>query len=134
MTFVLIKTTDLTQSKLANLVYAAKIARRYPALMSVCIHPGLVQTEGYENIPFIYKHAGVLFNYLTGVRQVSPETGALNQLWASAGAERSALVNGGFYYPVGVLYNAQLDKVATSTEFAKRLWDWTEDALDGTLS
>ncbi|TVY49311.1 putative oxidoreductase [Lachnellula occidentalis] len=32
------------QSKLANLVYAAELARRFPSITSVSIHPGLIQT------------------------------------------------------------------------------------------
>lgn len=44
---------------------------------------------------------------------------------------KNEIVNGGFYRPVGVLSNHKLDKVATSKDFAKELWEWTQIALKG---
>ena len=69
-------------------------------------------------------------NWLQGVSLIPPEKGCLNQLWAAAGAERSMLVNGAYYMPVGVLSNHKLDSVAKSEEFASKLWQWTNDVLD----
>lgn len=65
--------------------------------------------------------------WFKNVPQFSAEQGALNQLWAAAGAERSALINGAYYTPIGVV--EQLDEVAQSQEFATKLWDWTNEVL-----
>ena len=47
----------------------------------------------------------------------------------AVGIPKNEVVNGGFYRPVGVLSNDKLDKVATSEDFARELWEWTETAL-----
>lgn len=60
---------------------------------------------------------------------MSPEEGAYNQLWSAAGAEKGEIVNGAFYMPVGVESNHLLDNVAKDPELARKLWQWTEDAL-----
>jgi hypothetical protein len=121
-----------SQSKLANLVYAAKLARRYPKLLSVSVHPGFVSTDNINNMPGPKKALAYFVGFVTGTGAATPEQGALNMLWA-AGAKRSDIVNGGFYYPIGVLTNDKLDKIATSQEFADGLWQWTEEAIDGKL-
>uniref|UniRef100_A0A8H7NQC1 Oxidoreductase n=1 Tax=Bionectria ochroleuca TaxID=29856 RepID=A0A8H7NQC1_BIOOC len=41
--------TRYGQSKLANLVYAAELARRYPQILSVSVHPGFVATNLIHN-------------------------------------------------------------------------------------
>jgi NAD(P)-dependent dehydrogenase (short-subunit alcohol dehydrogenase family) len=121
-----------SQSKLANLVYAAELARRYPQILSVSVHPGLVATDNINNMPGPKKALAYFVGFVTGTGAATPDHGALNILWA-AGAKRSGIVNGAFYYPVGRLTNDKLDKIATSQEFANGLWQWTEDAIDGKL-
>jgi len=59
----------------------------------------------------------------------TPEHVVLNQLWASAGAKKDELANGGFYMPVGDLSTSKLDKVAKSENLATDLWSYTENAL-----
>ena len=50
-------TTRYTQSKLANVVYAREIARNYPALVSVAIHPEDVATQLFsKGAPVSYTH------------------------------------------------------------------------------
>lgn len=39
------------------------------------------------------------------------------------------LVNGGFYYPVGLHSPDKLDKTATDAKLAGRLWDWMQGVL-----
>ncbi|KAL4787695.1 hypothetical protein BJX76DRAFT_345381 [Aspergillus varians] len=87
-------------SKAANLLFAAELARRYPEVLSVSIHPGAVVTDLYQ----YSKRAG--FPYNVGVALAmklfrSSQTGALTQIWA-AGAPRERLVNGGYYVPIAV--------------------------------
>ena len=69
-------------------------------------------------------------NFFQGVKKMTPEQGCHNQLWASAVSTKEDLVNGALYYPIGVLANNELDKVARSESFARELWDWTNSVLD----
>jgi hypothetical protein len=64
-----------------------------------------------------------------GVSLIPPEKGCLNQLWVAT-SERSKIVNGAYYIPIGVLSNNKLDSVAKSKEFASELWRWTGEVLD----
>ncbi|KAL4919282.1 hypothetical protein BDW62DRAFT_216972 [Aspergillus aurantiobrunneus] len=87
-------------SKAANVLFAAELARRYPEILSVSVHPGAVVTDLYQHS----KHAGFPYDvglalgmkFFRGVR-----TGALTQIWA-ASAPRERLVNGGYYVPIAV--------------------------------
>lgn len=111
------------QSKLANLLYARELARRYPAITCVSIHPGVVSTGLVEN----QTRGNRAFIYVTNIGQLmKPEEGAYNQLWAAT-ARKEELVNGGFYEPVGVL--GKLHRAAGDDALAEKLWEWTEEAL-----
>lgn len=116
------------QSKLANIVYAAELAKRYPGITCLSVHPGVVHTELVGNLNMMDK----VLVYVPNIGQMlTPEEGAHSQLYVAAGARKEELVNGGFYMPVGVLSNSKLDKVAKSEKLASDLWEWTEKALDG---
>ncbi|KAI0907347.1 putative short-chain dehydrogenase [Ustulina deusta] len=123
------KLTRYGQSKLANVVYAAELARRYPQIMAISVHPGVVKTDLLNSLSLSEKALVYGGNFLMGVKLMEEEQGCLSQLWVAAGARKDQLVNGGFYRPVGVFSNSELDKIATSEEFANRLWTWTDDAL-----
>jgi hypothetical protein len=61
---------------------------------------------------------------------LKPEEGAYNQVWAAT-TPREKLENGMYYEPVGKLAQTKLDKTARDDDLAKRLWEWTEEALKG---
>jgi len=69
--------------------------------------------------------------WIKGTRVLSPEQGALNQLWL-AGAERSKITNGAYYDPVGVI--PRIDKIAKSPELGAKLWTWTDQLLDEAMN
>ncbi|KAJ5106971.1 hypothetical protein N7456_003646 [Penicillium angulare] len=113
-------------SKAANILFAAELARRYPSLTSVSVHPGIILTGLYDSIGQRTPLSSLGFKPLQ-LFGSSVAQGAYNSLWAAVGAEKSALVNGSYYVPVG---NCKRDnKYATSEDMGKRLWDWTEDEL-----
>ncbi|KAL4933721.1 uncharacterized protein BDV17DRAFT_278866 [Aspergillus undulatus] len=91
-------TTRYGASKAANVLFAAELARKYPEILSVSVHPGTVASDLYQHS----KAAG--FPYDVGVALMlrfcrSIRTGALTQIWA-ASAEREELENGGYYVPI----------------------------------
>lgn len=117
------------QSKLANILFAAELGRRYPDIISVSIHPGVVRTsmlEGFSTSARVINDVGLR---LSNITPVEPPEGALNQLWCAAGASRKDLVQGGFYRPVGIDSTEKLAPLAKDGDLAKRLWDWTDGIL-----
>ncbi|KAJ8074421.1 hypothetical protein PM082_015322 [Marasmius tenuissimus] len=120
--------TRYGQSKLANILYASELARRYPNILSVSIHPGIVGTGlAYSGTTQFTKLVYVL---TAAWREITPEQGSYNQIWAAT-SERGKLVNGRYYEPVGVLTKPA--KEALDDELAKKLWEWTEEELKGWL-
>lgn len=116
------------QSKLANLLYARELARRYPSLTSISVTPGVVNTGLVENLGRFNR----AFVWVTNLgHMMGPEEGAYNQLWAVS-TPKDGLRNGWFYEPVGVLSN-KLDKVAKDEGLAEKLWEWTDEALKAYL-
>lgn len=117
------------QSKLANNAYAAELARRYPAVTAVSVHPGVVETGLVGSQPFWHK---VAIYVGTGWGLVNVQEGTLNKLWAAAGAAGERKVrSGGYYLPVGVSRKSTLDGDARDLGLTKRLWEFTEEALEG---
>ncbi|EEQ30230.1 putative secondary metabolism biosynthetic enzyme [Microsporum canis] len=110
-------------SKAANILLASELARRYPEIMSVSVHPGVILTGLYEqgkaatpvlrySLPFLILFAS------------SRKNGALNHLWA-AGCTRSLLRNGEYYSPVGV--RSLGNQLVHDEDTARRLWEWSEE-------
>jgi NAD(P)-dependent dehydrogenase (short-subunit alcohol dehydrogenase family) len=109
------------QSKLANILYASEIARRYPDITSVSVHPGIIKTNLIDGM-------GPAMRILVKatMTRLEPEEGAYNTLWASF-TKRSVISNGAMYEPVGV--QTELNKTAMDAALAKKLWEWTEREL-----
>jgi NAD(P)-dependent dehydrogenase (short-subunit alcohol dehydrogenase family) len=113
-------------SKAANAAFAAELARRYPTLTAVSLHPGVVKTDIWTPNPstnFITRYGPKLFGPLMFD---NTETGALTQLWAAAGAKKEELVNGAYYIPVGKLKKTNW---ASDVGAGRRIWEWTEKEL-----
>ncbi|KKY25370.1 putative short-chain dehydrogenase reductase family [Phaeomoniella chlamydospora] len=121
------------QSKLANIVYSAELARRYPDsnIKFVSVHPGPVKTELTSTISWYHKLLTNIFFFFTGNSIMEQSQGRLSQLWAAGGARKDQLVNGGFYMPVGYFSNDRLDKTAKDPKLAGSLWTYTQDVLAG---
>jgi NAD(P)-dependent dehydrogenase (short-subunit alcohol dehydrogenase family) len=81
------------QSKLANILYAAELARQHPQLTCVSVHPGVVATDLVNTLGVRDK----LMVYAGNKWKLNTESeGVLNQLWAATTADRAKLVNGAF--------------------------------------
>lgn len=114
------------QSKLANILHARELARRYPSITAVSVHPGLITTDLYKP----NKESNLLVRY--GMAIMGPfimqdvKQGALNQLWTAV-AKKGEVVNGAYYKPVGQLSKGS--GYAQDANLAVRLWEWTEKEL-----
>lgn len=115
------------QSKLANMLYARELSRRYPGITSVSVHPGVVATELVGKSKFMDR---ALIHVTNFGNLLKPEEGAFNQVWAAT-TPREKLENGMYYEPVGKLAWKRLDKTAKDEGLAKKLWEWTEEELKG---
>ncbi|KAJ5587173.1 uncharacterized protein N7459_002938 [Penicillium hispanicum] len=114
-------------SKAANILFAAELSRRYPSIMSVSVHPGIIMTGLYDAL---HQRSALtkLGSRVLGLFGSSLPEGAYNAVWAAAGAKRLDLANGGYYVPVG--NHKMQNKYAKDEEMGKRLWDWTEAELE----
>ena len=118
--------TRYGQSKLANILFTTQLAKRYPHILSVAIHPGAVST----NIGSSVVQSTWL---LTLVRKlVDPllkrsNDGVKNQLWAAT-AKKDLIQNGKYYEPVGSLGGDSA--LAKNEKLSGELWDWTVKVLE----
>jgi NAD(P)-dependent dehydrogenase (short-subunit alcohol dehydrogenase family) len=125
------------QSKLANILFTAELVRRYPAITSVSIHPGGVQTGLSGPFEDTHPWLSFVFRPIWTMVAAQPAVGAYNQTWASvapvqgkAGTGKEglkAVKQGGYYVPV--TKEGSMTKFAKDGDLAKQLWDWTEGEL-----
>lgn len=115
--------TRYGQSKLAIVLYTAELARKYPALSSVVVHPGVIKTDLVTSLSFMDRS----IVYLTNIgKMVTPEQGVLNSIWACT-APRDGITSGAYYEPVGE--PGTHSKWTKDDVLAGKLWDWTQDTL-----
>ncbi|SPJ93293.1 related to retinol dehydrogenase 12 [Fusarium torulosum] len=113
------------QSKLVNIYYTQQLAKRYPSIKSVAVHPGIVNTNLMSGPKQSFKIISP-FLFLVSRFFTSVKDGALNQLWAATAKSRD-VNQAGFYYPVGVEFSAK--PVVTNAEVSDALWEFTEKEL-----
>ncbi|RYP07501.1 hypothetical protein DL765_009145 [Monosporascus sp. GIB2] len=111
------------QSKLANILYARELAKRFPQFRVAAVSPGYVNTNiqhSMTGVPTIVRKLDTAVSFLyNGV-----EKGVKNQLWASVSKN---YISGEYFEPVGVRGNA--NKEAQNDLLALTLWTWTEKQL-----
>jgi NAD(P)-dependent dehydrogenase (short-subunit alcohol dehydrogenase family) len=112
------------QSKLANILYSKELARRYPDITTVAIHPGTVRTGLTDTMRKSFLLAKVLAPIVFAFSAVGIEEGTLNQLWATVSTD---IKSGAFYEPVG--NQSMGSELSRDTSLAGKLWQWTEDEL-----
>ncbi|KAK3074221.1 hypothetical protein LTR53_003508 [Teratosphaeriaceae sp. CCFEE 6253] len=117
-------------SKLANILFARKLAQLYPDISATSSHPGTVRSEiwgkAYEDSKWLSRLLAPVV-WLTGV---PTDEGAKTQLWcatAAVGKGAGFVENGKFYLPIGKLSD---DNVHVKDQaLADELWDWTNKEL-----
>jgi NAD(P)-dependent dehydrogenase (short-subunit alcohol dehydrogenase family) len=117
--------TRYGHSKLANMLFARKLAELYPFISTTSSHPGTVKSEiwGKANGARILGWFLAPIVWMTGV---TIDEGAKTQLWCAT-APRGELQNGKFYQPIGRLDDK--GKHQTNAALADELWEWTEREL-----
>lgn len=113
-------------SKLANILHVKQLAKRYPSIKVVAIHPGMVHTNLSTTMRQSFMLAWVLMPIISYFSAVGIDQGVLNQLWGATSAE---VESGQYYEPVGVGGNGSPS--TEDAELAEKLWTWTEKELEG---
>lgn len=113
------------QSKLANVLYGAELARRYPHILSIVVNPGFVPTGLVNRLVWHHK----LIVYLGNIgKLLRLDQGPMNQLWA-VGVSKDKVVPGKMYDPVGALSDDLIPHMGDKV-LAGKLWDFTETAIN----
>lgn len=114
-----------TQSKLANVLYAQEIGRRFQKFTIVSIDPGSVATELFSREPGDAQVKHLQEN--VAPKSTKPVTeGVKNHLWAGT-VEAGKLANGAYYEPVGK--SGTETGAAKNEEKARELWEWTQEVI-----
>ena len=120
--------TRYGHSKLANILFARKLAQLYPSIISTSLHPGTVKSEIWGKAKGA-KLLSFLFAPIVWATGVTCEEGAKTQLWcATAATGKGGVENGKFYVPIGK--EKDDNENAKSQKLADELWQWTNDELE----
>lgn len=114
------------QSKLANMLYADALARAYPDVLAVSVHPGYIFTDLFNGVPWLTK---LPVFFIARGQTLEVDEGAHSQLWAAT-APRDRVKSGTYYEPVGVAAK-RTTRDANDEKLAGELWEWTQKALEG---
>lgn len=112
------------QSKLANVIYASELAKRYPEIIAVSIHPGVINTELISNLNTLNR---IFVHVTTMGQQVEPHKGAYNTEWAAT-TDKKNITSGSYYEPVGAL--GKRTSYSTDPKLGEKLWEWTQRELE----
>eukprot|EP01118_Nematostelium_gracile_P005711 TRINITY_DN1813_c0_g1_i4.p1 TRINITY_DN1813_c0_g1~~TRINITY_DN1813_c0_g1_i4.p1 ORF type:complete len:324 (+),score=90.53 TRINITY_DN1813_c0_g1_i4:36-974(+) len=124
--------TRYGQSKLGNILLTNALTERYKdkGLYSLSLHPGVIKTNLFETTAMSKDNkflAGIL-NMLGNPFMMTPENGALNQLYAATSPEVVSLkLNGAYLTPVGNKSNAS--SYGRDAKLADRMWQYLEEEM-----
>lgn len=113
------------QSKLAQLLYTDELARRYPEITWVSVHPGYIFTGLFDGTSFLTKLPVLIMSM---GNRTPVEKGHFAQCWAAT-APKGRVVSGGYYEPIGV-EGKRATALARDRELAGRLWEWTQGEME----
>ncbi|QDS68612.1 hypothetical protein FKW77_001264 [Venturia effusa] len=117
--------TRYGQSKLANILFTKGLAKHYPDIKSIAVHPGGVNTELQRgpaaNWPWLVAPMKIAFKLLA----VTPEDGALTQLFAATSKDAKT---GAYYVPTAKEDPGSAQ--ARDEKLIDALWDYTQKELE----
>jgi NAD(P)-dependent dehydrogenase (short-subunit alcohol dehydrogenase family) len=111
---------EYSVSKLANVLFTKELARRLSGtgVTTYALHPGVVATEIWRELPFGLRHLVKLF-------MISPEEGARTTLHCATAPERD-LASGAYYDSCKpVRPGRAADDAALAAELWRRSVEWT---------
>ncbi|KAF2165276.1 hypothetical protein M409DRAFT_24658 [Zasmidium cellare ATCC 36951] len=112
-------------SKLANVLFARKLATLYPSITTTSHHPGTVKSEIWGKATDL-KILAAVFSPVVWLTGVDTDVGAETGLW-TAFVEKARVRNGAYYEPVG----KEVGSEKFSDRSADELWEWTNKELEG---
>jgi retinol dehydrogenase-12 len=112
------------RSKLINILYSKELAKRYPGIKAIAVHPGIAQTGLDATMRKSFLLARILTPFFALAFAVPIEKATLNQLWAATSRQ---VQSGEYYNPVGK--NSMGSQLSRDMALAGRLWKWTEEEL-----
>ncbi|KAI7153167.1 NAD(P)-binding protein [Hortaea werneckii] len=115
------------QSKLADYYHTTTMARQYPDIKFVAVHPGVVNTGLFDDFRKRRPYVGAVVSALSSLFLTGVEQGAIAQLWTST-APTHDVRSGGFYNPSLKEYRHAL---LTNEKLAQELEEWTEAEFRG---
>lgn len=115
------------QAKLANILHARELQRRYPSITATSVHPGVIMTDLYASVnqtSFIMRFGTSMMRHVL----MDVHGGAKNELWAAT-ASKDEVRSSQYWKPIGIksggsFWHAQKPKMA------EELWDWTEKEFE----
>lgn len=113
------------QGALAKALLARELARRYPSITSLSMHPGIVRTNiwnGKKDAHWLFLQ--LFLRPLVGVIGVSPAEGAKTQLWCTSHKD---VKNGSYYEPIEK--SGMRGRFTEDDRLAGELWEWTDTEL-----
>lgn len=116
--------TRYGQSKLANILFTKELAKRYPTIKSIAIHPGAVNTELKRGLKQSFPWISYPLDFVANLFTNDAQVGAFNQLWA---ATSEGAKTGTYYLPVGKENGGST--YSRDAFLAEKLWSWTEEEL-----
>ena len=99
------------------------LARRYPSVTTVSLHPGVVNTDIIGRLKpdekdLVYQSSKVI---------VEPQEGVYNTCWCAT-AKKSGIKSGELYVPVGQV--GDHSKESSDKDLCEKLWVWTQKELE----
>ncbi|KAI8147751.1 hypothetical protein BJV82DRAFT_593219 [Fennellomyces sp. T-0311] len=123
--------THYGKTKLANVLFTFELDRRLKAkginnVLINCNHPGAVKTDPYYENKLLKKDS--LIDKFTNIFFVSPEEGALTQLYLATSPEvEKKGISGQYYVPIAS--PGRSSGLSKSEEYAVNLWNISENLL-----
>ena len=116
--------TRYGSAKLANILHARALQKRYPQLTCTALHPGVIQTELFTPFKTSLPMLKWTMEKVGGLFMATVEQGTRNQLWCCTGP-REAVRKGYYFTPIGKMSQGQA--YAQDEKLADKLWEYSEE-------
>lgn len=115
-----------SMTKLANILTTKELARRYPLMPVLAVHPGIVRTNVTSNMQWYWRVPDSIFGVFVMAMQKTPTEGAYSTVFASAAPESDLPPTGSY---VSNCRPCQPSASASSQDDALRLWQVSADLV-----